>query len=239
MTATLERVMAFAALPAASVLLGAGATFIRTPGAAMRSAVQHLAAGVIFCVLATELLPDLVHRRMPWVTVTGFSIGVGVMLALKWAAERKPADAEGRDTRGLLTAMGVDVALDGMLIGLSFAAGERQGMLLTIALVLELFFLGVSCATSLGKIGKSKGRILGACTFLAFALLLGAGSGAVVLNHVQPAYVDAMLAFGVAALLYLVTEELLVEAHEEPETPVQTAMFFLGFIVLFTLDMLV
>jgi ZIP family zinc transporter len=112
-------------------------------------------------------------------------------------------------------------------------------MLLTIALVLELFFLGVSCATSLGKIGKSKGRILSACAILAFALLVGAGAGAVVLNHVQPAYVDAMLAFGVAALLYLVTEELLVEAHEEPETPIQTGMFFLGFIVLFTIDMLV
>jgi ZIP family zinc transporter len=60
-----------------------------------------------------------------------------------------------------------------------------------------------------------------------------------VLTAVAPAYVDAMLAFGVAALLYLVTEELLVEAHEEKvETPVQTGMFFLGFIVLFMIDMM-
>lgn len=239
MTAALTSVMAFAAFPAVAVLVGAGVTFVRAPGPAMRSAVQHLAAGVIFCVLATELLPDLVHRRMPWVTVTGFSIGVGVMLALKWASERKAPAANGRDTRGLMTALGVDVALDGMLIGLSFAAGQRQGMLLTVALVLELFFLGVSCATSLGKIGKSRINIAGVCAFLAVALLAGAGAGAALLNHVPPAYVDGMLAFGVAALLYLVTEELLVEAHQEPETPVQTAMFFLGFIVLFTLDMLV
>lgn len=52
-------------------------------------------------------------------------------------------------------------------------------------------------------------------------------------------YVDALLAFGVAALLYLVTEELLVEAHEAPEKPLQTAMFFGGFILLFMIDMLV
>jgi ZIP family zinc transporter len=239
MMASLSGVMTFASFPAAAVLLGAGTTFIRTPSAAVRSSVQHLAAGVIFCVLATELLPDLVHRRMPWVTVAGFSVGVAVMLALKWAGERKGDGAADADTRGLMTAMGVDVALDGMLIGLSFAAGQRQGMLLTTALVLELFFLGVSCATSLGKIGRSRGRIVGACAVLASALLAGAAAGAVVLNHVRPAYVDAMLAFGVAALLYLVTEELLTEAHEEPETPIQTAMFFLGFIVLFTLDMLV
>jgi zinc transporter ZupT len=43
---------------------------------------------------------------------------------------------------------------------------------------------------------------------------------------------------GGAALLYLVTEELLVEAHEEPETPLLTAMFFVGFVALLVSEML-
>lgn len=239
MTTSLANVMGFAAFPALSVLLGAGVTLIRTPSAAVRSAVQHFAAGVIFCVLATELLPDLVHRKMPWVTVIGFSIGVGLMLFLKWMGDQKVVEEPGRSTRGLMAAMGVDVVLDGVLIGLSFAAGEKQGLLLTIALVLELFFLGVSCATSLGAIGKSNLSIAKVCASLGAGLCVGAAAGAIVLNHVRPAYVDGLLAFGVAALLYLVTEELLVEAHEEPETPIQTGMFFLGFIVLFTIDMLI
>jgi ZIP family zinc transporter len=51
--------------------------------------------------------------------------------------------------------------------------------------------------------------------------------------------VDATLAFGLAALLYLVTEELLVEAHEVPETSAQTAMFFVGFILLLTIEMFI
>jgi len=42
--------------------------------------------------------------------------------------------------------------------------------------------------------------------------------------------VELILSFGLAALLYLVTEELLVEAHEEKETPVATLMFFVGFL---------
>jgi len=45
-----------------------------------------------------------------------------------------------------------------------------------------------------------------------------------------------VIAFATAALLYLVVEELLVEAHEEPETPLATVMFFVGFLVLFLLD---
>ena len=60
-----------------------------------------------------------------------------------------------------------------------------------------------------------------------------------ILNSVTAVFIDALLAFGVAALLYLVTEELLVEAHEGKETPAQAAMFFLGFILLFVIDMLI
>ncbi|CAH0196700.1 hypothetical protein SRABI118_01634 [Massilia sp. Bi118] len=161
------------------------------------------------------------------------------MLALKWFGDRREAAAGGRDTRSLLTALGVDVVLDGALIGLSFAAGEKQGLLLTVGLVLELFFLGVSCATSLRSLGQTALKVSVTAAILGIGLLAGAGAGAGVLNAVTPVYIDALLAFGVAALLYLVTEELLVEAHEDPETPVQTAMFFLGFILLFMIDMLV
>ncbi len=53
---------------------------------------------------------------------------------------------------------------------------------------------------------------------------------------------EAILALTCAALLYLVTEELLVEAHkalDAPETPLTTAAFFVGFVVLFLTGMLV
>ncbi|MBO1010896.1 MULTISPECIES: hypothetical protein [Acidovorax] len=50
---------------------------------------------------------------------------------------------------------------------------------------------------------------------------------------------DAVMSFSVAALLYLVTEELLTEAHEVDETPLLTSMFFVGFVALLTIEMLV
>jgi ZIP family zinc transporter len=49
-------------------------------------------------------------------------------------------------------------------------------------------------------------------------------------------YKEAAFAFGLMALLYLVTEELLVEAHEKPETAWGTALFFIGFLGLAALD---
>ncbi|MNT82947.1 hypothetical protein D3C72_2227490 [compost metagenome] len=50
-------------------------------------------------------------------------------------------------------------------------------------------------------------------------------------------WLTAFLAFGLIALLYLVTEELLVEAHEGgKDTPLATAMFFVGFLLLLLLE---
>jgi ZIP family zinc transporter len=46
-----------------------------------------------------------------------------------------------------------------------------------------------------------------------------------------------VLSFGLAALMFLVTEELLVEAHEEPETPLSPAMFFVGFLLFLIVGM--
>jgi ZIP family zinc transporter len=44
------------------------------------------------------------------------------------------------------------------------------------------------------------------------------------------------LAFGLIALLYLVTEELLVEAHEQPDSPLITAMSFVGLLALLMIE---
>lgn len=237
---TLIKVLGFAIFPALALVVGSCIALIREPGPKLRSAIQHFSAGVIFCVLATELLPDLLHRRMPVMTIIGFSLGVLTMLLMKYWAEKKASSktSTGRPS-SFIVAMGIDIILDGLLIGLGFAAGQKQGLLLTIAMVLEVLFLGVSCAASMSRDKTSRIKIVRTTSILGGFLLIGASFGAFALTWLSAMALDALLAFGVAALLYLVTEELLVEAHETEETPFQTAMFFVGFIVLFTVDMLI
>jgi len=53
--------------------------------------------------------------------------------------------------------------------------------------------------------------------------------------RLPPAFLTGFLSFGLVALLYLVTEELLAEAHETPDRPWVTDMFFVGFLALLTL----
>ena len=52
----------------------------------------------------------------------------------------------------------------------------------------------------------------------------------------SPVWITGFLSFGLMALLYLVTEELLVEAHEKPDSPLISAMFFVGFLALLLIE---
>ena len=234
---TSQAILVFALYPALAVLAGSAVALWRPMKPALISGLQHFAAGVLFCVVATELLPDLVHRKMPWVTLLGFSLGFIAILAIKHFAEQaeQKDGTQGSQSTSLIVISGVDIALDGLLIGVGFVAGQKQGLLLTIALSLELLFLGLSVAVAFVKYTRVLLMMLG------FALLLLAGTwaGATLLIGASSTLVDAVLAFALAALLYLVTEELLVEAHEVPETSTQTAMFFVGFILLLMIEMFI
>ncbi|MDZ4141555.1 MAG: ZIP family metal transporter [Methylotenera sp.] len=238
---TAQSVIVFALYPAAAVMAGGGIALWRTMPPRLISAVQHFAAGVLFCALSTELLPDLVHRKMPWVTLLGFTLGVIVMLLVKHFAENlgQKGLIKSQQPTSLIVILGLDIALDGLLIGLGFAAGQKQGLLLTIALTLEVLFLGLSGGAALQSSGASRKRVLFITLGFALTLITGAWAGQTLLAGASDLLLDAVLAFGLAALLYLVTEELLVEAHEVPETSAQTAMFFVGFILLLTIEMFI
>jgi len=238
MTPTVGGTLSYGLYPILALAAGSGAALLRPPGAPVRSAIQHFTAGVVFAALATELLPDLMHRRLPWPTLIGFSLGVSVMLAIKHFSEKAGQNTgKEKNVSSLLWTLGVDFALDGVLIGLGFAGGQKQGLLLTVALSLEVLFLGLSSVTALVSVGATRARIAGITGFYMACLTSGALGGVFVLANASAILLDATMAFGVAALLYLVTEELLVEAHEVPETPLQTATFFVGFIALLIVEM--
>jgi ZIP family zinc transporter len=237
----LWQALLFAILPVIAAIVGSAIAAFRRPGPVMRSHIQHLAAGVVFSVVAVEILPDVVHRQHPLLLVIGFSLGVALMLGLQWFAERGEAHESGAPSSAgnsaLFAGLGIDVFLDGLLIAISFNAGAKAGQLLTIALAVELLSTGLALSATLGGKGMKPGRIIATSAALFSLILLGAAVGALFTPLLTGALLDLILSFGLAALLFLVTEQLLVEAHKEPETPVSTALFFVGFLAFLLLGM--
>lgn len=236
---TLQEVLLYILLPVLAVVIGGIVATIRPPGLTVQSYVQHFAAGVVFAAVAGEILPEITHQRDPVAVVIGFVLGVATMLGVRWIAERA-ADRAGSSAEqplSLLLAVGIDVLIDGLLVGVGFAAGAKSGILLTIALTIELLFLGLSTVAALIHAGAPRTRVIAATGTLAFLVALGAVVGVTLLAGLSGQALEIVLSFGAAALLYLVTEELLVEAHEKPETPLTTAAFFVGFLALFLIEM--
>lgn len=66
-------------------------------------------------------------------------------------------------------------------------------------------------------------------------MLVGAVGGAVLLGGASAQVLAAVLAFGAAAVLYLAVEELMIEAHENAETPWLTSLLFVGFALIYVL----
>eukprot|EP01037_Dinobryon_pediforme_P029217 gene29217-32781_t len=185
--------------------------------------MQHLAAGVVFAAAAVEILPQVMHEGSPIATFIGGAIGIIVMLSLK------AIEGRAKGPIAMLGAVGVDILIDGLVLGLAFVAGGKAGILLTIALTLEVLFLGLTVTTELGETIRSKARIVVITVGIALLLPIGAALATPV-ALLSPVVIAGFLSFGLMALLYLVTEELLVEAHEKPDTPLISAMFFIGFL---------
>ena len=221
--------VAFTLIPVVAVLIGSLFAVSRRPSDALVSAMQHLAAGVVFAAAAAEILPQVMHEGSPIATFTGGALGILVMLSLK--------ALEGRASGPIAMwgAVAVDILIDGLVLGLAFVAGGKAGVLLTIALTLEVLFLGLTVTTELGETIKSKARIIAITMGIALLLPIGAAIATPVATF-PPVVIAGFLSFGLMALLYLVTEELLVEAHEKPDTPLISAMFFIGFLGLLLIE---
>lgn len=239
MATPIVNIAIYSLLPALGMILGGAIASVYLPSNKLTSATQHFAAGVVFAAVAKELLPKLGADNQPIALLIGFLLGVVSMLLLKEVSNRLTESEKTTGVSlGLVTAVGIDLLIDGILIGVAFLAGTKGGLLVAIALTLEILFLGLSTTATLGSRSVSiRTKFL---LTLVLALLIPVGSvlGAVLLSNLPIVITDGILAFGVAALLYLVTEELLIEAHEHEikETPFITASFFVGFLCILLLE---
>lgn len=194
MPSLLLQVLAFALIPVAATLVGGIVATYRTPGPRLRSAIQHFAAGVVFAAVAVELLPDVVHQRAPVAAAVGFALGIGVLLLVKWLTDRGGQEGVSPTTGAinLIVTLGIDITIDGLLIGIGFAAGGKQGVLILVALTLEVLFLGLSAAAALGRSGASRGRTIGTVAGLSALLMIGAAVGVLLLGGLSGALREAV-----------------------------------------------
>ena len=229
-------VVGYALIPVAAMALAAILASARPVPAKWRSILQHFAAGLVIAIVAVALLPQ-VHDAQPAAVAAGFALGVLAMLGIRRIGTALEARSAGdaRSTAPLLLTVGIDLLIDGLLLGIAFSLGSAEGVLLTVALTVEVLSLGTAVTAQLLQRGfrRSSAIVIPIC--LALLVTVGAVIGATVLSGLSGGALAVVVSFGMAALLYLVVEELLTEAHETADTTAGVVSFFAGFLVLLRL----
>lgn len=133
----------------------------------------------------------------------------------------------------------VDACVDGALVGLCAAVDIRTAWIMASATSLEMGFLGLAYSSSLrGPTSTSKFlKLILPPVFMTLTAIAGDVVGGAVAGQNQDVLL-AMLSFASVALVFLVTQELLIEAHEATSeslanSQIATCSLFFGMFVSF------
>lgn len=232
--ADIAQALLYAAAPTAAIPASAALVARRPPSSTVRSLLQHFAAGGLIAVIAVELLGDL-DEESPWALIVGIATGTALMTALDVVSTRVERRGGRLASVGFLATVTVDFLIDGLLLGVSLSHESGLGLLLAIVLTLEDLVTGLSVASTVrDSLGPE--RLLPVVSAVALAFPVGAVGGALLGGIVTGSVRTGVLAFAAVALLFLVLEELLREAHEVEESHWGTSATFLGLLAFLLLE---
>ena len=239
--------------------LGAGLVFFfrKQFSAGLQRVFLGFAAGVMIAAAVWSLLIPAIDQAesaglLGWVPAAGgFLLGVGFLIAMDsllphlhiGAKQPEGLSAPWKRTTLLFTAVTLHNIPEGMAVGLSFAlaaqggqaAGYTAAMALALGIGIQNFPEGAAISLPLRQEGKSVGR----------AFWMGSLSGVVepifgvltvlIAGSIQP-LMPWLLSFAAGAMIYVVVEELIPEAHLGEHSHVGTLGVIFGFVVMMILD---
>ena len=239
--------------------LGAGLVFFfrKQFSAGLQRVFLGFAAGVMIAAAVWSLLIPAIDQAeaaglLGWVPAAGgFLLGVGFLIAMDsllphlhiGAKQPEGLSAPWKRTTLLFTAVTLHNIPEGMAVGLSFAlaaqggqaAGYTAAMALALGIGIQNFPEGAAISLPLRQEGKSVGR----------AFWMGSLSGVVepifgvltvlIAGSIQP-LMPWLVSFAAGAMIYVVVEELIPEAHLGEHSHVGTLGVIFGFVVMMILD---
>lgn len=181
----------------------------------------HTAAGIIFAVVAVELIPTAMSGGAPWVMIVAFVGGglffLAVDAGIEVAAKRTGRGSEGTGPWAIFFGVAVDLFSDGVMIGAGSTLTFSLGLLLALGQVPADIPEGFATIASFRKQGISRRtRLLLAAAF-SVPVLLGATVGYWVVQGQPEGVKLGLLAFTAGVLLTVTVEEMIPEAHVGPD----------------------
>lgn len=251
MDLTLEELAWIVASGAATAVGGLGLLVLRRPSERALDVLMAFTAGIMLAATMFSLLVPALDLGGVGEVVAGLLAGAACLAALdrlvphlharlvergRTGLVRRDADPAAQ-SRGLLLliAMAIHNVPEGMAVGLAFAAGGTElGIPIALAIGIQNIPEGFAAAAPLLDGGASRRQAFG------FAAATGAfeppaAIGAIAVAAVVAVLLPAGLAFAAGAMLYVVIDELVPEAHAGSDRAATLALI-VGFALMMTLD---
>ena len=234
--------------------------FFRSERELMHHIFLGFAAGVMVAASVWSLLNPAIEQAAEqgvpgWLPAAGgFLLGVAFLMALDTVLPHLHADADEPEgvqsgwkrTTLLVAAVTLHNIPEGMSVGLLFAmaaqsagaAGEAylgMAFALAIGIGLQNFPEGAAISLPLAREGMSRGRAFAAGSLSGIVEPLFGVAVVLVSGWISP-FMPWLLSFAAGAMVYVVVEELIPEAHLGEHSNVGTLGFIVGFVVMMVLD---
>ena len=211
-------VLGFAALPAAGNFFGGALAEVFRVSERALSLSLHLAAGIVLAVVGLELMPEALEASRPWVPLLAFVGGgalfIGLDRAIGYVQARMGRDEKRTGPLTIFAGVSIDLFSDGVMIGTATVLDPALGLLLALGQVPADVPEGFAAIATLRSAGiRRRRRILLAAGF-ALPILLGAALGFLALRQAPEIVTLSVLALTGGALVAVVVEEMIGEAHE-------------------------
>ena len=209
------------------------------PGKRFRAVVAHLVGGLVLGIAAADLMPAASNSGHPVALAIGFCLGFSLLLVINAVLEEPHDSPEHGRPRPMLLLMLpflVDSLIDGLVVGISSEAAEQQWVI-PVAVALEMGLATLGLGTLLGRgAGRWRSTLSGALMVVTY--LIGLSTSLSITSGLQGPALTGTLAFGTAALIYLVVEEVMKEAHArgEDDSGLVNVAFFIGLLCIWLLD---
>jgi ZIP family zinc transporter len=221
------------AIGASTLLLGALVAFATDLPSRIRGLILAFGAGALIGAVAYELFDEAVEVAMGGtIVLVGFALGAIVFYLGSVAidrmgggdAAREPGASTGarvssrRDPRtdGLAVVLGtiLDGIPESIVLGASLIGGAGVGVPVLVAIAISNVPEGLSATEDLSVAGFSRRRIVGLWLTVVAASTIAAGLGYVVLQAAGPNVTALVDAFAAGAILAMLAESMIPEAHE-------------------------
>jgi ZIP family zinc transporter len=225
--------MGLAALPALANFAGGGLAELFRVSARALSLALHLAAGIVLAVVGLELMPEALNASAPWLPLLAFVAGgaafIGLDRVVGYVQGRLGGDEEQKGAFAIFGGVSLDLFSDGVMIGTGTVINPALGLLLALGQMPADLPEGFAAVATMRNAGvKRRTRLLLTAGF-AVPILFGAALGYLALRDAPEVVTLSVLALTGGALVAVVVEEMVSEAHEGETSQLGPVFLTAGF----------